>query len=164
MSALEMYWNSSAHIRASTWFRLEMMLSKFSSNFIITPSKCPLKLPISAYHCSMCQLALFHNMINPLTWIHCDDDDVECEKVDMKNLFLIIVQNTPLNKKQLNRHILFKKIWHKAQWHAYQNDKHIKHKINLHISMHCCFTLESLRRDSRNMQNAYKNIPQIDSM
>ena len=27
----------------------------------------------------------------------------------MKNLVLIIVQNTPLNKKQLNRHILFKK-------------------------------------------------------
>ena len=48
-------------------------------------------------------------MINPLTSIHCDDDNVECEKVDMKNLVLIIVGNTPPNKKQLNRHILFKK-------------------------------------------------------
>ena len=53
VSTLEMYWNTSAHIRASTWFRLEMMLSKFSSNFIITPRKCPLKLPISVHHCSM---------------------------------------------------------------------------------------------------------------
>ena len=40
-------------MRASTWFRFEMMLSKFSSNSIITPRKCPLKLPISACHCSM---------------------------------------------------------------------------------------------------------------
>ena len=53
LSILEMCWKSSANIRASTWFRLEMMLSKFSSNFIITPRKCRLKLPISACHCSM---------------------------------------------------------------------------------------------------------------
>ena len=53
VATLEMYWNSIAIVKASTWLRLEMMLNKFSSNFIITPWKCPLKLPISAYHCSM---------------------------------------------------------------------------------------------------------------
>ena len=53
---------------------------------------------------AQCQLALFHNMINPLTWIHCDND-VDC----VINLVLIVVENTPPNEKQLNRHILFKK-------------------------------------------------------
>ena len=42
MSILEMYWNSSVYIKASIWLRLQMMLDKFSSNFIVTPRKCPL--------------------------------------------------------------------------------------------------------------------------
>ena len=100
MSALEMYWNSSAHIRASTWFRLEMMLSKFSSNFIITQRNVHWNSQF-LHVIAQCQLALFHNMNKPLTWIHCDDDydddddddDAECEKVDMRNLVLIIVGN-----------------------------------------------------------------------
>ena len=42
-----MYWNSGANIKASTWIRLEMIMNKYNSNFIITPWKYPLKFPIS---------------------------------------------------------------------------------------------------------------------
>ena len=72
VSTLEMYWNRSANARASTWLKLEMMLIKFSSNFIITPWKFPLKLPISVCHCSMSTGIIPQydqpSYMNPLWW------------------------------------------------------------------------------------------------
>ena len=57
-------------------------------------------------------------------------------------LVLVIVEKALPNEKKLNTYILIKKhnlLSKKTQQkHAYQINKHVKHKISLSVTMHCC--------------------------
>ena len=123
--------NNIENTKGITWLRFKTMLNKFSFNFIITPSTFPLKFVIFACCYSRFEMmlkkvssnfiitlrtpelksqllgvitqyqsTLFCNRNNPLTWIHFDDD-IDCEKEDIKNVLLVMMKNAPLNEKQL---------------------------------------------------------------